>query len=217
MKIIFGAHELILHPSGTLLWPAQDLLVVSDLHLEKGSHFAQRGFFLPPYDSRETLERLLAVFKDTSARKLLILGDCFHDVQGYHRLGSEESALFNQLRQFSPIWINGNHDGDYVPAGFVAYEDYTVDGITFRHQAIMNDPALEISGHYHPKIILMHKGGKIDKDCFIEDGKKMILPAFGAYTGGLDVSAAEIQALFPNSFQAHILGASKVLTLKKSE
>lgn len=214
MKINFGNQEFILHASGTLLWPAQNMLVVSDLHLEKGSHFARRGYFLPPYDSHETLERLLDVCKATELKKILILGDCFHDAHGYHRLGIKEIELFDKIRKFDPIWIKGNHDGEYAPEGFIAYDEYTMKSIVFRHQASKNETGFEISGHYHPKVTLIHKGGKIDKDCFIEDGNRLILPAFGAYTGGLDISDNEIQSLFPNSFQTHILGTDKIVTLK---
>lgn len=217
MKIQFTNHELILHESGVLLWPAQDLLVVSDLHLEKGSHFAKRGYFIPPYDSHETLRRLLEVLKTTSLQKILILGDCFHDAQGYYRLNATDVALFDELKKFSPVWIQGNHDGNFVPKGFTAFKEYSIEGIVFRHQAAKNDNGFEISGHYHPKVTLLHKGGKITKDCFIEDGRKLILPAFGAYTGGLDVSNEEIQSIFPSSFQTHILGASKVITLKTTD
>ena len=217
MKIEFGHHEFILHASGTLLWPSQNMLVVSDLHLEKGSHFARRGYFLPPYDSHETLVRLLSVCQATDLHKVLILGDCFHDSLGYHRLGTEEIELFDKLRKFNPVWIKGNHDGDYVPEGFEAHAEHVIEGILFRHQAVKDEKNFEISGHYHPKITLKHKGGRIEKDCFIEDGRKLILPAFGAYTGGLDVSTPEIQSLFPRSFCAHALGADKVVTLKRPE
>lgn len=213
MNLNFGGHDLVLHPSGTLLWPAQELLIVSDLHLEKGSHFAKRGFFLPPYDSHETLERLLKVRKDTNLHKILILGDCFHDALGYHRLGKKELDLFKELREFHPVWIKGNHDGNYVPEGFSAYDAYTIEGIVFRHEAVPGDTALEISGHFHPKASFVHKGDLINKDCFIEDGKKLILPAFGAYTGGMNINSKEISALFSGSFRTHVFGNNRVITL----
>jgi uncharacterized protein len=213
MKITFGNHELLLHPSGVLFWPDQSLLIVSDLHLEKGSHFAQRGFFLPPYDSHETLGKLHKAIDEVSPRKILLLGDCFHDAKGYGRLRTKERALFDALLRYHPVWITGNHDGDFVPEGFTAHDAYTLDTITFRHEATA-DGQFEISGHFHPKTDILHKGATITRPCFIEDGRKMILPAFGAYTGGLSVSHPSIATLLLKEPRLYILGQNKIYAAK---
>lgn len=209
MKITFGNHEFLLHPSGVLYWPDQSLLIVSDLHLEKGSHFAQRGFFLPPYDSVETLEKLHTVIGALSPRQILLLGDCFHDAHGYARLRAKERALFDGLLEYHPVWITGNHDGDFVPEGFAAHDGYTLDSITFRHEATA-DGHCEISGHFHPKTEIHHKGAIITRPCFIEDGRKMILPAFGAYTGGLSVEDPAVATLMQREKRLYVLGENRV-------
>lgn len=209
MKITFAGHNFLLHPSGTLFWPEQSLLVVSDVHLEKGSHFAERGFFLPPYDSHETLERLHKTLLELSPKRLLILGDCFHDKKGHARLPKKERALFDELLSYSPIWIVGNHDGDFVPEGFDAYETFELGGISFRHEAA-KDSGPEISGHFHPKIDLVHKGAFISRPCFVEDGVKMILPSFGAYTGGLSIGHKSIAQHFKTPPRTYIKGRDRI-------
>lgn len=209
MKITFGQHDFLLHSSGILFWPDQSFLIASDLHLEKGSHFARRGFFLPPYDSLETLERLHAVIQELSPQRILLLGDCFHDDKGYARLPLKEREIFNRLLAYNPIWINGNHDGDFVPNGFAAYNTYTLKDITFRHEATATNQ-LEISGHFHPKTDIIHKGAVITRPCFIRDEKKIILPAFGAYTGGLSIKHSSITTLMQPEVCIYALGKNKI-------
>ena len=118
MKITFADHEFLLHPSGILFWPEKSMAIVSDLHLEKGSYFAQKGFFLPPYDTHETLERLHKALAVLTPKQILILGDTFHDAKGHGRLPAKERVLFDRLLHYAPFWITGNHDGDFVPEGF---------------------------------------------------------------------------------------------------
>ena len=212
MKITFAEQNLILHPMGVLLWPAHRLAILGDLHLEKGSHFARRGYLLPPYDTHVTLNKLLAVCTAENIRQLLILGDCFHDERGYARLSAADRALFLQLLSYDPLWIRGNHDGEFVPPGFAAHDAYERDNIVFRHEA-MHGASGEISGHFHPKAMFFHKGGYVTRACFIEDGNKLILPAFGAYTGGLDVRENVILDHFTSDTRLHLLGQNKVFTL----
>src|SRR5687768_2329146 len=102
MNVIFSGHNFILHPSGALLWPEEKMLVASDLHLEKGSHYAQKGYFLPPYDTRNTLARLTHVLEDLNPERLMILGDCFHDPKGYSRLPEEDRKIFLKLKNYDP-------------------------------------------------------------------------------------------------------------------
>jgi len=212
MKITFADKELTLCPSGMILWPEHQLGIVSDLHLEKGSHFAQRGFFLPPYDSQETLQRLLFVCQKENLQQLIILGDCFHDPKGYDRLTPEARFLFDQLLAFQPVWIRGNHDKDFVPEHFSAYDEFDRDGLVFRHQAAPN-AINEISGHFHPKISIMHKGGYLQRDCFVTDGRKLIVPAFGAYTGGMAVDSDPVKSLFIAPVHVYALGEERVFSL----
>jgi uncharacterized protein len=210
MKIKFGGQEIILHHSGMAFLP-DDFAVVSDLHLEKGSHYAQRGYFLPPYDSHATLVKLLNICFEENVRRVIVLGDCFHDEEGFFRLDPLVRELFGELRQFKPIWIKGNHDGDFVPPGFQAFDIFEQAGMTFRHEA---EPGAEneMSGHFHPKAQITHKGGQFERPCFIEDGRKIILPAFGAYTGGLGVNDPAIRKLFASP-RIHVLGDTKIFSL----
>ena len=210
MKIDFAGQELILDASGMAFWPAHHIGMVSDLHLEKGSHFAARGYFLPPYDSHDTLKRLLGVCYAQSIKQLIILGDSFHDPKGYERMDEAARELLNQLLVFNPVWIMGNHDADFVPDNFVACDEFKLDGITFRHQAI-SQKDFEISGHFHPKIML--KDGRLQRDCFVTDGNKLILPAFGAYTGGLSVESPEIRSLFKTTPDIYALGENRIYRL----
>lgn len=212
MKIKFAEHDLWLDPSGILFWPDKSLLVVSDLHLEKGSHFARRGFFLPPYDSHETLERLHKICAVLRPEQLLILGDCFHDEKGFSRLPARSRALFDALLPLSPLWIYGNHDGEFVPPGFSAHKSYNLQGITFRHEAAASEP-FEISGHFHPKVEIAHKKAFITRDCFIEDGNKLILPAFGSYTGGLSVTHPSISSHMNLPPRIYALGEQRIFFL----
>lgn len=215
MKITFGNHDFLLHPSGVLFWPAESLLIVSDLHLEKGSHFAGRGYFLPPYDSHETLVRLYQACAALEPRQILLLGDCFHDPQGHDRLPEAERGLFEQLKIYDPIWVVGNHDAGCVVAGFSMQQSHERSGIVFRHEAekgISNAP--EISGHYHPKVDVQHKGAIISRRCFIEDGRRLILPSFGSYTGGLSVTNPSIKGLFTEP-RIYALGEKRLYRLSQ--
>ena len=209
MKITFCGQEFILHPSGALLWPDQEMIIVSDLHLEKGSHFAKKGFFLPPYDSQEILTRLHDVIKSSAMKKLLILGDCFHDDEGYARFPKAERALFDSLTIYDPIWIKGNHDGDFVPPHFESYEIYERLGIKFSHEAIPGVSS-EISGHFHPKVDVVLNKDRMSYSCFIEDGRKMILPAFGAYTGGLNINNPIYLTILSENAKYYLLGKTRV-------
>lgn len=207
--ITIGDQTFHLHPSGVALWPRHRMAIVSDLHLEKGSHFARRGFFIPPYDTHATLDRLLRVCEAEQVERMLMLGDCFHDPQGYGRLDARARADFQSLLRYQPIWIRGNHDRNFVPPGFDAHTDYVCDGITFRHIA-QPGAMYEISGHFHPKVKVVHKGAEISRPCFVTDGTRLIMPAFGSYTGGLFVDDPVMRTLFSGAISCHALGRDKV-------
>ncbi len=210
MIITLNGHDIFLHASGIALWREHGIAVVADLHLEKGSHFAKRGFFLPPYDSEETLARLLAVCAAEGVRQVVILGDCFHDAGGFARLGDAGRRAFARLLALDAIWIKGNHDGDFVPEGLAAHDSYNLSGITFRHESQPDSGAGEISGHFHPKVHIAHNRTRLQRPCFVEDGFKLLLPAFGAYTGGLDIRDPAIRKLFAQPLRCHVLGESRV-------
>ena len=213
MILTFGEQEFFLCASGILLWPEQRMGIVSDMHLEKGSHFAKRGFFLPPYDSQETLQRLLTVCEKEKLQRLTILGDGFHDAAGYDRLPPRAKQLFDQLRDYELTWIRGNHDSEFVPEGIAVVDSVTIERITFCHQAVAGAEGYEISGHFHPKIVLIHKGGYVQKDCFVSDGQKFILPAFGSYTGGMPVDQEPFSSLFKDKVNAYALGEERVFRI----
>lgn len=213
MIVTLNGHEIFLHSSGVALWREHGIAVVADLHLEKGSHFAKRGFFLPPYDSEETLARLAGVCAAEAVRQVVILGDCFHDAKGYARLSDAGRRAFARLLDLDAIWIKGNHDGDFVPEGLTAHDSYQRDGIVFRHESRADSAPGEISGHFHPKVRIAQNRTRLQRPCFVEDGFRLLLPAFGAYTGGLDVGSKAIRSLFGNPFRCHVPGENRVYSL----
>ena len=190
----FGGHELI--PSGdvALYWPARNALLVADLHLEKASWFARLGQFLPPFDSLATLTALEREVEATGATTLYCLGDSFHDRLGCDRLPADARALLTAMTaRLDWVWITGNHDAGFVDhcGGRIAIE-VEVDGLVLRHEADPADPRPELSGHFHPKFRLQLKGRRISRRCFVATDRKLILPAFGSLTGGLDAHHPEI-------------------------
>ncbi|MCC7048793.1 MAG: ligase-associated DNA damage response endonuclease PdeM [Alphaproteobacteria bacterium] len=209
--VINGA-ELAADPSGALFWPAAATLVVADLHLEKGSGFARRGTLLPPYDSAATLRRLAIAIEAWAPRRVLCLGDSFHDTQAPQRMTAGENAMLAALTRCTDwIWIAGNHDPD-PPAGLggrVARE-ITEGPLVFRHEARAGAIAGEISGHFHPKASIPTRGRRVSSRCFVEDGNRLILPAFGAYAGGMDVFDPAIRRLLAPAFAVHVIGRERV-------
>ena len=180
--------------SGALLWESQRTLLVADLHLEKASWFARSGQLLPPYDSHATLTALSAEVEQTGATRLYCLGDSFHDRFGCDRLGPESRALLTDLTsRLEWTWIVGNHDPGFADhCGGTIAEEAEVNGIVLRHEARPDEPKPEISGHFHPKLRVTVNGRRISRRCFVASSGKLILPAFGAFTGGLDARHPEI-------------------------
>ncbi|MBV7266223.1 ligase-associated DNA damage response endonuclease PdeM [Erythrobacter ani] len=201
----FAGEELVLMKSNALYWPRERALLVADLHLEKGSWYAKQGQMLPPYDSRETLERVADSVKATGARRVITLGDNFHDNAGTSRLDPYASGMLESLtRALDWVWITGNHDEEMSRAfGATLVEELELNGIVLRHEAKRGETRPELSGHYHPKMRLKVRNRHIARPCGVVSrtrgkGDRMILPAFGAYTGGMDAGAPEIlKALGP--------------------
>jgi len=179
---------------GALFWPSQQALLVADLHLEKASWFAKLGQFLPPYDSHATLTALAAEVERTGATRLFCLGDSFHDNFGCDRLPQDARELLSQLTaRLDWTWIVGNHDPGFADhcGGNIA-DEVEIAGITLRHEALRDDGRPEISGHFHPKLRVNLKGRHVSRRCFVLSPTKLIMPAFGALTGGLDAHHPEI-------------------------
>ncbi|BDI61819.1 metallophosphatase [Qipengyuania nanhaisediminis] len=197
----FAGEEFVLTKSHALYWPRERALLVADLHLEKGSWYARTGQMLPPYDSRETLERIADCVKATGARRVITLGDNFHDDDGTHRLDDYAKGMLESLtRALDWVWITGNHD-ENLPRAFGASiaEELEVNGIVLRHAARRGETRAEMSGHFHPKMRLTVRERRIARPCAVvsrsaQGGDRMILPAFGAYTGGMDAGSREILA-----------------------
>jgi DNA ligase-associated metallophosphoesterase len=215
---------LVPEPSGALWWPERETLVVADLHLEKASAFAARGQLLPPYDTAATLERLAAAVARRRPRRLLCLGDSFHDRAAAERLAPEARARIAEMASaLDWVWIAGNHDPQ-APAGLGGRSagELIEDGLTFRHEAVESEEAGErekageteaageLSGHYHPKARVSLRGRGFSARCFVGDGRRLILPAFGAFAGGLDVLSPAIRRLFPDGFEVALLGRRAV-------
>jgi len=216
--IHLAGERLMLDPAGVLFWPARRLLAVSDLHLEKGSSSARHGSLLPPWDTRETLDRLSVLVWRYSPDILLALGDSFHDPGAAARLAPADAERLAALaRGRRVIWVLGNHDPD--PAPFLPGEhvrEYADGPLVFRHEA-QRGAAGEISGHFHPKARVPARAAEISRPCFVADGRRLLLPAFGAYTGGLDVRDPAIARLFPRGGRAFLLARERLFSFPLSE
>jgi DNA ligase-associated metallophosphoesterase len=190
----FAGHSLVALPQGALYWPARRALLVADLHLEKASWFARFGQMLPPYDSIATLADLTALSAATDAREIWCLGDSFHDREGCDRLPARARTMLTTLTAATRFtWITGNHDAVLTdPCGGMVAESAIVDGLVLRHEAEPGDPRPELSGHFHPKLRVTLKGRRVSRRCFVATPTKLILPAFGSLTGGLDAAHPEI-------------------------
>ncbi len=190
VSFLFAGETFRPMPCGGLFWPARNALLVADLHFEKASWFATRQQFLPPYDSTDTLNCLIDSIEASGAAHVWCLGDSFHDAGGPARLAGGPRAALEQLtRGLDWVWITGNHDHEVARSlGGRVMAECAVGGIHLRHEAIPGDPAPEISGHFHPRLRLRHRGRGIARRCFAVTPSKIVLPAFGALTGGLDVA-----------------------------
>ena len=194
VPLSFAGETFFASAAGALHWPAQQAVLVADLHLEKASWFARLGQLLPPYDSHATLTALASVVEQTGATRLYCLGDSFHDRFGCDRLpASGRELLLSLTSRLDWVWIVGNHDPGFADhCGGTIVEEVEVRGILLRHEASAAESRPELSGHFHPKLRLSINGRRVSRRCFVASEKKLILPAFGALTGGLDVRHPEI-------------------------
>ncbi|MCR8827561.1 ligase-associated DNA damage response endonuclease PdeM [Pseudosulfitobacter koreensis] len=205
-----GAHLKTLG-SGALWWPDQDLLCVSDLHFGKSERMARRGGpSLPPYETRDTLTRLAADLDHTQARTVICLGDSFDDLQAAQSLPEEERLWITRLQAGRRwVWIEGNHDPGPIDLGGSHLAQLAMPPLTFRHVATPEEAA-EISGHYHPKVTLPTRGRSISRPAFLLDAHRLILPAYGTYTGGLRSHDGVLAGLMGPDATAILTGATPV-------
>ena len=209
--IVLAGVPLLADPRGALYWQEHGLLVVADLHLEKGSSFAARGQLLPPYDTASTLARLSHVIADYRPRCVVALGDSFHDGGGPARLGDDDRESLRIMQGGREwIWLTGNHDPEPADGiGGTFTESLTLGPLTFRH--LPSDTPGEVSGHLHPVARISHRGRAVSRRCFAADKNRMVMPAFGAFTGGLNVRDAAFADLFGTlAFTAHLLGDGRL-------
>jgi DNA ligase-associated metallophosphoesterase len=188
------------------------MLILSDMHFEKGSSYARRGALLPPYDTRATLARVTALVKHYAPTRIIALGDSFHDKDAADRLDAVEREMLLALSKAADwIWIAGNHDPEPPSwlSGQIA-EEVAIGGLSFRHEPSAVPFAGEIAGHLHPCASVTRRGRTLRRRCFVSDGARLVMPAFGAYAGGLDVRETAVRMLFPDIFRAYVLGARRV-------
>ncbi len=203
-------------PQGALWWPSRRLLAVADLHLEKGSSYAVAARkLLPRHDTRQTLAALAALIDALAPETVVCLGDSFHDRAAVERLGDAEYAEIGRLTARTRfVWIVGNHDPTPPPAGWGEVAEEIADGpLVFRHEARFGPVRGEISGHFHPVAALTVRGRGLRRRCFLTDGRRLILPAFGAYAGGFNARDPAIAQLFPDDYDALLVGRDAVRRL----
>jgi DNA ligase-associated metallophosphoesterase len=196
-----------------LYWPEQGLLAIADLHLEKGSSFAARGMLLPPYDTAATLARLARLIAHYAPRVVVALGDSFHDGGGPARIAEADRAALAALQRGRDwIWLAGNHDpdpADGIGGRFAA--TLALGPLMLRHEPSSQASDGEIAGHLHPLARIARRGRAVSRRCFASDGRRLVMPAFGAYAGGLNVRDRAIAALFGSpAFTAYMLGESRL-------
>ncbi len=205
--------QLGLDGEGALWWPEAATLVVSDLHLEKGSAYAARGELLPPYDTRATLARLAQLLDRYAPHRLITLGDTFHDDHALTRMAQGDRAhlatLVGRVRDW--VWIAGNHDpAPPLGLGGRCVDTLALGSFVFRHEPAPSPAVGEVCGHLHPCARIRQRGRSLRRRCFVSDGRRLIMPAFGAYTGGLNVCDDAYAGLFGAPPIAYMLGVDRV-------
>lgn len=212
LRLTVRGTQVVMRCSGALWLEGEKALVVADLHLEKGSSYAARGQMLPPYDTRETLRRLDAEVAALRPETVVLLGDTFHDRRSEDRLAADDAETLRRLAKGRRlVWVIGNHDSDGPQAlPGEAVNDLSLAGLVLRHEPQPGRQAGEIAGHLHPAARVKAPRGIVRRRCFITDGQRAILPAFGAYAGGLNVRDAAFEGMFMRQPLAAVLGPQRV-------
>lgn len=217
-RVRIGGMSAALDPSGALYWADEATLIVADLHLEKGTSYARSRTFLPPYDSDVTLARLADVVARFAPRRIIALGDSFHDRAAGERLSEASRQIVRRLTDAAEfVWVTGNHD-PHPPTewGGTVVDTIVLSGVAFRHEPSpggVEEP--EVAGHLHPVARVSGRGKSLRRRCFVGCGMRMVLPAFGAYTGGLDIRDAAFSGLWPrrDEVRAFLLGRDQVYAM----
>ena len=211
--IKFADEEFYALPNSSLYWKRLNIIIIADLHLGKSISFAKQKQFLPPYDTKETLEKLFNCINEFKPSKLIIVGDLLHDkfsFQSFH--DSDLNNLNNSTKKTEFIWVKGNHDSDVEINGFTKVLDYKVDDIIFNHIPIKTTN-YQICGHYHPKVKILHRGKSIYKVAFVHNDKVLILPSFGTLTGGLNINQEPLKKLLGKNINIFPVNDEKVYKL----
>lgn len=213
VSLSFAGESFVPLPCGALHWPARKALLVADLHFEKASFYARSGQYLPPYDSDDTLACLIDSIEATGAVQVWCLGDSFHDPDGPARLADGPRAVLTALvRGLDWVWVTGNHDDRAAAAlGGRVMAEARLGPVMLRHEAVPGDSSPEISGHFHPRIRLKVRGRRIVRRCFAVSDHKLVLPALGALTGGLDVADPAMLAAAGRPLTAFVATAERLL------
>ena len=211
MKVInFNNHEFKINNDGILFWLEKKIAIISDLHLEKGSSFASLGQFIPPYDSEETLKKLINFLKTHEVQTIILLGDTFHDGGALNRMSSKVKSIFDSLvENYEIIFVLGNHENKMKSAFIKFYERYIVDDIHFLHEAVL-EKKYQISGHFHPVASLKINSKKITEKCLIHSENHLIMPAFGEFTGGLNINNPVFKPFLNRNYYIYFLTKKSV-------
>ncbi len=212
VRIRVGGADLVLRPSGAVFWPDRGLLCAGDLHLGRSERLAREGGeLLPPYETADTLDRLDAEIAALAPRHVICLGDSFDDLAAARNMAGEVLTRIARMaagRRWT--WIAGNHDPGPVEIPGSHLAELRLGLLSFRHQALprIAPGSGEVSAHFHPKAVLVRRGVRVSRPCFLADDARVVLPAFGTYTGGLNACDAAFDALLGACASAHLTGES---------
>ena len=212
---MLGRLALVPDLSGALWLPDERTLVVADLHLEKGSAYAARGVFLPPYDSSATLAALAAAILRHKPARVIALGDSFHDREAETRIGEADLATLRRLQAGRDwLWVTGNHDPQIsLMMGGDTMGSIDLSGVTLRHEPDARETGYEIAGHLHPAAKVRMRGRALRRRCFALSERRCVMPAMGAYAGGLNLRDAAFRPLLGQGFSAHLLGDARLFRI----
>ncbi len=214
----FGDCNFLLYPNGELYWSDKKIVIVSDLHLEKASFYANSDQFLPPYDSIDTLKKLKTFLSQNYVEKIIFLGDLVHDSDGFSRISDDALKLFNEiLNNREAILTVGNHDKNfkYNDKCLKFCDEYRIENIYFRHQPIDTN-GFQIFGHFHPKIAMKIMDKKLSKKCFVSNKEKILMPAYGSLTGGMYINTSPVKNLFLDNFTIFPINGEKIFKLQNT-
>ena len=215
LMIEFADQKFHLLPSGGIFWQDEEILILADLHLEKGSGFREQNNFLPPYDTQETLSLLQETIKNLSPKKVLLLGDSMHDSQSFHRMPLHLKKYLEAIMVESDlVWIRGNHDATIRGFPWALSNVFIAKAITFRHEMQVGFKGPEISGHFHPVGQIKFKGVKLTGRCFLLSEEKLIIPAFGTYTGGLNIKNAALSKVLTQKSKVFLIVSSSIFQVE---